>query len=630
MLFRIRCGLSIAIPIMIAAVSLFSQARLAAQTPPVRYHFGDDPKWANPAFDDSAWPVAAGPLLPAPPAASDGMVWLRYRVAVPPDRSPLALRLDRDNGGCSPAEFWVNGVFVGSQGSFPSEPFAAERCVTGVFNLPGGVASPGETAVIAWRGWLSPIWRSRLDFSPPVLFNASIGSRALEIAQESSARARLRLWSEIDRFLWILESLIALALLVLWRRARAGASLFWFPVFLLCWCGYGSWWYLWPPGANYIGFWFGVCCFWAAVNIARFEFMRAVLPIPRWAVRVLEGIGILWPLGLFLPALAVGRLPAPGLIVAGLYVLTGITFAGQIAFAAWAWVRGPKETRGLAITLFCAGVAYLLVDDLNFFPGLQIAGYGISTDHLATALVTVAMCYQLLGRLWTDWRRKEDLDAEFEAAREVQELLVVPAVDVAGFRIESAYAPARQVGGDFFRVLPVQDGGVLVVVGDVSGKGLKAAMTVSAIMGALHDYPSNRPTEVLAHLNRVLYGRVGGFVTCCAARIAADGGMTLANAGNPAPYRNGHEMTVEPGLPLGLISEAAYTETSNQLALGDLLTFVSDGVVEATNPSGELFGFERTQKVSTQPAHAIAAAVIEFGQEDDITVLTLTRQAGAA
>jgi serine phosphatase RsbU (regulator of sigma subunit) len=83
-------------------------------------------------------------------------------------------------------------------------------------------------------------------------------------------------------------------------------------------------------------------------------------------------------------------------------------------------------------------------------------------------------------------------------------------------------------------------------------------------------------------------------------------------------------------LPLGLISEAAYTETSNQLALGDLLTFVSDGVVEATNPSGELFGFERTQKVSTQPAHAIAAAVIQFGQEDDITVLTLTRQAGAA
>jgi serine phosphatase RsbU (regulator of sigma subunit) len=199
-------------------------------------------------------------------------------------------------------------------------------------------------------------------------------------------------------------------------------------------------------------------------------------------------------------------------------------------------------------------------------------------------------------------------------------------VDVPGFRIESAYVPARNVGGDFFRVLPEADGGVLVVVGDVSGKGLKAAMTVSAIMGALHDYSSIRPAEVLAHLNRVLYGRVGGFVTCCAAFIAMDGTMTLANAGNPAPYCNGEEIAVEPGLPLGILGEASYEETRYQIAPGDRLTFVSDGVVEATNPQGELYGFGRTQAISTQPAHTIAEAVKRFGQEDDITVLTLTRE----
>ena len=97
-------------------------------------------------------------------------------------------------------------------------------------------------------------------------------------------------------------------------------------------------------------------------------------------------------------------------------------------------------------------------------------------------------------------------------------------------------------------------------------------MTVSAIMGSLHDYASSRPAEVLAHLNRVLHGRMDGFVTCCAAHIAADGTMTVANAGNPAPYLNGEEMAVEPGLPLGILGEASYAETRYQIAPNDRLT----------------------------------------------------------
>jgi serine phosphatase RsbU (regulator of sigma subunit) len=151
-------------------------------------------------------------------------------------------------------------------------------------------------------------------------------------------------------------------------------------------------------------------------------------------------------------------------------------------------------------------------------------------------------------------------------------------------------------------------------------------MTVSAIMGALHDYSSSRPTEVLAHLNRVLYGRVSGFVTCCAALIAADGVMTLANAGNPPPYRNGEELAVEPDLPLGMLAECSYAETRYQIAPGDRLAFVSDGVLEATNQQGELYGFERTRAISNQPANAIAEAAVRFGQEDDITVVTITRE----
>jgi serine phosphatase RsbU (regulator of sigma subunit) len=153
-------------------------------------------------------------------------------------------------------------------------------------------------------------------------------------------------------------------------------------------------------------------------------------------------------------------------------------------------------------------------------------------------------------------------------------------------------------------------------------------MTVSAIIGALRTMPVLSPARILAALNRGLVGQVSGFVTCCVALVSSDGTMTLANAGNPAPYRNGEEMAVEPGLPLGLLAEVSYAETQCQIAPGDRLTFVSDGVLEATNAQGELYGFERTQAISTESAENVAQAARAFGQNDDITVLCVTRTAG--
>ena len=101
--------------------------------------------------------------------------------------------------------------------------------------------------------------------------------------------------------------------------------------------------------------------------------------------------------------------------------------------------------------------------------------------------------------------------------------------------------------------------------------------------------------------------------------------MTIANAGHIPPYRNGEEMTVQGGLPLGIVEAGKYEETQFEIATGDRLTFVSDGVVEATNVNHELFGFARTQAISRQPAHTIAEAAKTFGQEDDISVLSVTR-----
>ena len=192
--------------------------------------------------------------------------------------------------------------------------------------------------------------------------------------------------------------------------------------------------------------------------------------------------------------------------------------------------------------------------------------------------------------------------------------------------MKCVYQPAEQVGGDFFQQIADGECGMLIVVGDVSGKGLPAAMLVSVLVGAIRAEASRGtdPASLLNSLNNRMMGRSqGGFTTCLAAHISADGRLTVANAGHLPPYLNGKELDVPGSLPLGIVARMQYKATEVTLAPGDRLTFVSDGVVEARSRSGELFGFDRTRDLSRQPAEAIARAAQLFGQEDDITVVTV-------
>jgi serine phosphatase RsbU (regulator of sigma subunit) len=201
-----------------------------------------------------------------------------------------------------------------------------------------------------------------------------------------------------------------------------------------------------------------------------------------------------------------------------------------------------------------------------------------------------------------------------------------------GFRIETAYLPAQEVGGDFYQVLEQSDGTHLIVVGDVSGKGLKAAMTGTLAIGAIRALAADGlgPGELLTRLNRQLAQEPdGGFITCACLRVSQSGRVVIANAGHPAPYRNGAEVAVDAGLPLGIAKDVAYAETEFTLEAGETLTLISDGVVEARNANRELFGFDRTCGISQESAERIAATVQQFGQEDDITVLTVMRLATA-
>jgi serine phosphatase RsbU (regulator of sigma subunit) len=216
-----------------------------------------------------------------------------------------------------------------------------------------------------------------------------------------------------------------------------------------------------------------------------------------------------------------------------------------------------------------------------------------------------------------------------ESARAVQQVLIPTEIPtVAGFAIQCVYKPAGHVGGDFFQIIPTSSGGLLIAIGDVSGKGMPAALTVSLLVGTLRTLAhfTSSPSEILRAMNqRMLSRSQGGFTTCLVLRAAADYTLTIANAGHLAPYLSGQEVATSNGLPLGLAGDAMYPETALKLPENVQLTLITDGVVEARSRTGELFGFERAAVLSEQQAETIASTAQNFGQEDDITALTLVR-----
>jgi serine phosphatase RsbU (regulator of sigma subunit) len=240
------------------------------------------------------------------------------------------------------------------------------------------------------------------------------------------------------------------------------------------------------------------------------------------------------------------------------------------------------------------------------------------------------MVAEMVRRAAADRKERERLGQEIEAARQVQSLLIAPPEgEVHPYRVEAAYLPAQEVGGDFYEVWRSTDGALLAVVGDVSGKGLKAAMTVSLIIGALRRENASDPVEILANLNRVLCtrGRDGGFVTCACLRLSDDGALDVVTAGHPPPFLNDAEIATGGSLPLGLIPDPEFAPQSLALGPGDSLTLISDGVVEAEDGKRELFGFARTMRLCGKSARDIAETAKAWGQTDDITVVTLRRTA---
>ncbi len=269
-------------------------------------------------------------------------------------------------------------------------------------------------------------------------------------------------------------------------------------------------------------------------------------------------------------------------------------------------------------------------------PLFLVLGNAFTVQTITDTLLLLAIIYAVYRYMQETSVRQGLLEQEFKSARELQRVLIPEILpELPGYAVTSAYKPAQEVGGDFFQIIPLEGAfarSTLIVLGDVSGKGLRAAMAVSLIVGAIRALASfdPRPSRLLGELNQRLFARLqGGFATCVVVLLSHDGRCVVASAGHPPPFLNRRELSLPGALPLGVAPNAVFQESAHQLEPGDHLALYTDGLLEARSPAGEIFGFERLNALFARgPAAGEATeAAVRFGQEDDITVLTITRLA---
>jgi predicted ester cyclase len=244
-------------------------------------------------------------------------------------------------------------------------------------------------------------------------------------------------------------------------------------------------------------------------------------------------------------------------------------------------------------------------------------------------------------------RERERIEHELQVARQIQqELLPEATPKLDGWQIAAYYGPAREVGGDFYDFLELEDGRLGLVVGDATGHGMPAALVMATTRGMLRAVVQSleSPGEVLARVNEALVADVppSTFVTCFYGILDPKSGhLVYANAGHDLPYLwhgGAAEELRARGMPLGLMPAMGYEEKEITLKRGEGVLFYSDGLVEAHDPHYEMFGFPRLRELLAD--HSEERSLVEFlmeelsfftgpswEQEDDITLMTLQRSA---
>ena len=470
-------------------------------------HDGDNPAYASPDFDDANWPLFApsgsiGSLFPQHP----DVIWYRLHVKVDPTQRGLALReIDISRA----FEIYVNGERLIASGRVA--PFVPQTTSARLLApIPVRMLASGSL-VIAMR-----VRISALEWSAGP--NAGFNSDNLTIGQEQTLYRYS--WLSIigkNAFNWLSDGLsiclgiVALVLFAAQRRQREYLWIFAVGVMGLVliptlvisqFCNLSFGWILFSDSIRLVSPYTWASLYFSFVHQRIGWRWRTVLIL----VGILYFIGGLhgWFINLSLPLQSVTNLP----FVIFLSVVIPIVLIAH-------WRRGNGEAGILLIPVILfsfyiyalVGLQMLFqfptwkefsVRGLNFINHYPVGPFTISLNSVSGILSVISLAIIMLRRSTITSRRQAQLDAELEAAREVQRVLVPEHREtVPGFNVETVYEPAQQVGGDFFQFIPTSDGGLLIVVGDVAGKGLPAAMLVSVLVGAIsglsvtHGIPPN-------------------------------------------------------------------------------------------------------------------------------------------
>ena len=633
---------------------------------PWKFQIGDSPIdpvskkpfWADPAFDDSEWetvdlttekgsidPIAGTTgYVPGWTARGHhgywGFAWYRIRVRVethPGVKLALAGPSDIDDI----YQVFDDGAMVGSFGDFSGSNPSIFTTRPEMFLLPEDNNSGDSTHVLAFRVYMEPYTLSQLDdvggmHNPPQVGESSAIAAQNQVKWDELYRSYAGNFIEFVGF--TLLGLLAISLTLFDRTDRV---------------------YLWIGGlllATAISALISVLSTWTEVVpyvITAPIRLSIIVPliyvgwVMVWRVwfRLTKPAWVPWVvLGLLITSIissSIGQnlffVDLPESIVHPFHILSlfvRLAIAGMLLWTILqgildqgfeGWIAVPPVLLA-CIAEFSAELGYAHVVN-NWFPfGLQV-----SLRQLSNLLLVAALSLLLMRRLIKSIRRQRQIALDVKQAQEVQQVILPEAHTVLpGLDIESEYRPALEVGGDFFQIIPnAEDGSLLIVAGDVAGKGLKAGMLVALLIGAIRTVIQFRadPLALLDALNQRLLGRGDAFATCLAVRIASNGAVTIANAGHIVPYLNGKPVALEGSLPLGMLDKPEFSVMRFSLRSGDRLVLVSDGIAEAVNSEGQLFGFERVQELlrTAQTADQIAGAAQLFGQQDDISVISVTR-----
>ena len=291
-----------------------------------------------------------------------------------------------------------------------------------------------------------------------------------------------------------------------------------------------------------------------------------------------------------------------------------------------------------------------LVGLLNLGPRLSEQDYSTDDRALLNDLSTQAAPALRVAQLVREKRiqeiERERIEQELRVARLIQlTLLPKETPELPGWQISSYYQAAREVGGDFYDFLYFEDGRMGIVIGDVTDKGVPAALVMATTRSILRStaHASISPGKVLEQANDLLHPDIPPkmFVTCLYAILdPVSGHLEYANAGHDLPHWRHNGKVTElraTGMPLGLMPEMFYEEKEVTLGAGDSVLFYSDGLVEAHNPQREMFGFPRLARLLEEKGHGTPAIDYllaelsvftgkDWEQEDDVTLVTLRRE----